>query len=145
MKKPLGIVLVAGLFACYALASLIAFIWALQNPDRLQSWARPGQNIDDIAFEIALFGPLRAGISAILAHGLWRLKDWARKGALGCIAIVLVRQIAVLTGVRKMASSSQILLNPKANYLALAALICSAVYLAASPVKAHFSKDPEEQ
>ena len=143
MKRPVGVIIVAAVFAGYALVVLLSIVWALQNPDKVRSWSGSAPESATIASEIALFAPIRMAMSALVAYGLWALKEWARKGALCCIAFVVVKELASLTGVRKGGAKFEMFHSAFANWISVAALLGIAAYLTIPAVYSHFSQNAE--
>lgn len=143
MKRPVGVTIVAAVFTGYALVVLFSIVWALQNPDKVQSWSGTAPGAATIASEIAIFAPIRMAMSGLVAYGLWTLKEWARKGALCCIAFVVVKQLASLTGVRKGGAKFEIFQSASANWISVAVLLGIAAYLAIPAVYGHFSQNVE--
>lgn len=78
-QRPVGIAIIAALFAIYAVFLIVGLIIVFANPEKVQSRLTPA-NSEGFFLTQNVLDPLRMIFAATLSAGLWRLQNWARHG-----------------------------------------------------------------
>lgn len=78
-SRPLGVSIIAIILAVYAAWVAFGVAVGLTHQALVHRLAGPGNEMP-AAISIVLIGPTRSLLAATISAGLWRLRDWARRG-----------------------------------------------------------------
>ena len=141
--KYFGIKAVASVVFLVGFGISAIVVFGITHRDTAVAFAKTNLDMFDLAGQIAIFLPLKAAMAFVLAVGIWKMQDWARRGVVGISLFLLVRTaFQVLrspSSIRAFVSHGNLVGLIVAECIVLIPII---IYLQLPSVRSNFNDDP---